>query len=160
MIYAFYRGVVHSFPSRHRWYCPHLAQWLCWHAHRDLCLFRSELLMASQPDCYLRQVAGGTEFARFGSSTCLLRWFISVLKRISARNLKNTVCPSKNAVWRSKTTIFENNTLLKQKYVFSEPFPLFKGPGRAHVGPDGPLWANMDPKNPKKHITNRLTRCL
>ena len=26
-------------------------------------------------DCYLRQGAGGTEFARFGSRTCFLRWF-------------------------------------------------------------------------------------
>ena len=42
--------------------------------------------------------------------------FISVLKRISARNLKNTVFSSKNAVWRSRTTIFEKHALLKQKY--------------------------------------------
>ena len=40
--------------------------------------------------------------------------------------------------------------LLKNMCFFVEPFPLFKGPGRAH----------MDPKNPKKYVKNRLYRCL
>ena len=40
--------------------------------------------------------------------------FLSDLKRISARNLKNKVFPSKNVVWRSKKTIFEKNELLKK----------------------------------------------
>ena len=42
--------------------------------------------------------------------------FIGVLKRISARNLKNIVFPSKNAVWLSKTTIFEKNNYVKNKF--------------------------------------------
>ena len=52
----------------------------------------------------------------------------------------------------SKTTIFEKNVLRKKKVSFFELFPLFKGPGRAHVGPYGPLWAHMDPKNPKRFV--------
>ena len=40
--------------------------------------------------------------------------FISVLKCISARNLKNTVFPSKDAIWRPKATIFEKNVLQKR----------------------------------------------
>ena len=32
--------------------------------------------------------------------------FISVLNRISARHLKNTVFPSKSVVWKSKMTVF------------------------------------------------------
>ena len=58
-----------------------------------------------------------------------------VLKRISAINLKNIVFPLKNIVWRPKTTIFEKNVLLKKKVCFFELFPLFRGPGRAHMGP-------------------------
>ena len=65
--------------------------------------------------------------------------FIGVLKRISVRNLKNIVFPSKNVVWRSKTTIFEKNHVsLKQKVLIFLLFPLFKGPGRVHMGPYGP----------------------
>ena len=54
---------------------------------------------------------------------------------ISIRNLKNTVFPSKNVVWRLKTTISYKNVSLKKRVYFSVPFPLFKGPGRAHMGP-------------------------
>ena len=32
-------------------------------------------LVTHWADCYLRQGAGGTEFARFGSRTCFLKWF-------------------------------------------------------------------------------------
>ena len=60
--------------------------------------------------------------------------------------------PSKNIVWRLKTTIFEKNVYLTKNMFFSEPVPLFKGPGRAHMGTYGPLWAHMDPKNPKKYV--------
>ena len=53
-------------------------------------------------------------------------------------------------VWASKTTIFEKNVLRKKrkKQVFPELFPLFKGPGRAHMGPYGPIWAHMGPYAP------------
>ena len=39
--------------------------------------------------------------------------FIGVLKRISVRNVKNTLKPWKNVVWRSKSMIFEKNVLRK-----------------------------------------------
>ena len=80
-------------------------------------------------DCSLRQGGSGAEFAFLGSRTCFSGDFISILKRISARNLKKTVFPSKNVVWRSKTIIFEKHVLLKKGYFFFELFPLFKGPG-------------------------------
>ena len=35
---------------------------------------------------------------------------------------------------------FEKNVLPKKRYVYSELFPLFKGLGRAHMGPHGPIW--------------------
>ena len=82
---------------------------------------------------------------------------IGVLKRISARNLKNTLKLPKNVILRSKTTIFDKSVLLKKRCVFSEPFPLFKGPGRAHMGPYGPIWALMGPYGPeesKKYVNN------
>ena len=46
--------------------------------------------------------------------------------------------------------IFEKNVLLTKRFVFAELFPLFKGPGRAHMGPYGPLWALMGPYGPEK----------
>ena len=73
-------------------------------------------------DCYLRQGAhpasqgaGGTgglheirrELACWGD-------FISVLKRISARNLKNKVCPSKNFVWKSKKRFSRKKSCFKK----------------------------------------------
>ena len=48
----------------------------------------------------------------------------------------------------------------KENYIFPELFPLFKGPGRAHMGLNGPLWANMDPKNTKTYVKNCLHKCL
>ena len=57
-------------------------------------------------DCYLRQGAGGMKLHDWGRELAFLDDFMSVLKRISARNLKNIVIPSKNVVWRSKTIIF------------------------------------------------------
>ena len=46
--------------------------------------------------------------------------------------------------------IFEKNVLLKKRCVFLELFPLFKGRGRAHTGPYGPIWALMGPYGPEK----------
>ena len=63
-------------------------------------------------ECYLRQGAGGTEFHILGREFAFWCDFIGVLRRISARNLKNTVFPSKNIVWRLKTEIFEKNIVL------------------------------------------------
>ena len=34
--------------------------------------------------------------------------------------------------------IFEKNVLLEKNMHFFKPFPLFKGPSRAHMGPYGP----------------------
>ena len=49
-----------------------------------------------------------------------------------------------------------------KKMCYFELFPLFKGPGRAHMGPYGPiwahmrpyepLWAHMDPKNLQRYV--------
>ena len=38
----------------------------------------------------------------------------------------------------SNTMIFEKNVLRKKRRFFFEFFPLFKGPGRARMGPYGP----------------------
>ena len=47
--------------------------------------------------------------------------------------------------------IFKKNVLLTKKgCIVFELFPLFKGPGWAHMGLYGPLWAHMGPKNTKK----------
>ena len=43
------------------------------------------------------------------------------------------------------TTTFSSQKCVKQGSVFPELFPLFKGPGRAHMGPYGPIWAYMGP---------------
>ena len=52
----------------------------------------------------------------------------------------------------SKTTIFdkhafENN---KKQYVVLGGFRPHTGPGRAHTGPYGPIWALMGPYAPEK----------
>ena len=52
--------------------------------------------------------------------------FIGVLKRISARNLKNTVCPSKNSVLQvSGRNTFENAFKITSKSKFSTPIVQF-----------------------------------
>ena len=75
--------------------------------------------------------------------------FISNLKRISARSLKNTVFPSKNIVWRSKTMIFEKNALCEKIGAFFVAFSRSSraraGPIWAHKGPYGLIWALMGP---------------
>ena len=75
-----------------------------------------------------------------------------VLKRIPARNLKNRLKPSKNAVWRSKTTIFEKHVLLKKRDIFLN----FSRSSRAHMGLYGPVWALMGPKNGLRYVRNFL----
>ena len=72
------------------------------------------------------------------------------------------------------TTIEKRNMEVKngrlcyvtKKVRFSWIFLLFKRPGRAHMGPYGPiwaymgpcgpLWAHMDPKNPEKYANKFL----
>ena len=71
-------------------------------AHKGDVFFRTHA-----SDCSLRQGAGGTEFARFGSRTCFRGELRVVPKRISARHLKNTLKPSKHVIRRSKKTIVE-----------------------------------------------------
>ena len=53
--------------------------------------------------------------------------------------------------------ISEKDVLLKKKQMcfFSEPFPLFKGSGRAHMGPYGHIWAHMGPMGPCGPIWTR-----
>ena len=48
--------------------------------------------------------------------------FTTVRYHFSARKLMSTLKPSKNAVWRSKTTFFRRNAF-KKGYVFLEDFP-------------------------------------
>ena len=48
--------------------------------------------------------------------------FIIVLKRISARSLKNTVKLSKHSIWISKATMFDNN-VFEQNMFFREGVP-------------------------------------
>ena len=70
--------------------------------------------MWKQSDCNLRQGAGGMKLHEMGRELCFWGDFSGVLKRISARNLKNTVFPSKTLVWKSRKKIFKKNELLKQ----------------------------------------------
>ena len=49
--------------------------------------------------------------------------------------------------------IFEQNALRKERCVFSELFPLIKGPGRAHMGPYGPIWTRRIPNKYVKKYT-------
>ena len=61
---------------------------------------------AYHADCSLRQGAGGTEFVCFGSRTFFLRWFYLAFSNVfRPETWRIRFCPSKNAVWRSKTTI-------------------------------------------------------
>ena len=94
--------------------------------------------MTVKADCYVREGDGGTKTTRFGSNTCFLNNFIIVLKRISARNLKNMLkvarmlCLLKNNVNKN---VFKTNT------VFLEGFALMRaraGPIGAYMGPYGP----------------------
>ena len=64
-------------------------------------------------DCSLWQGAGGTEFARFGSRTCFLRWFYRRSQAYFGQNSEEHVKTIKNAIWRSKTMIFD------KKHAFS-----------------------------------------
>ena len=66
--------------------------------------------------------------------------FIIVLKRISARNLKNTFKRPKNVIWRSKAMIFYRNVFNLNKMHFPWTFPTLQGPG---PGPYGLIWAHM-----------------
>ena len=52
--------------------------------------------------------------------------------------------------------IFYENVFETNKCVFPVLFPLIKGPGRAHIGPYGPIWALMGPKNPERYVRNSL----
>ena len=49
-----------------------------------------------------------------------------------------------------KTDDFREKCVTKKRCIVVILFPLFKGPGRAHVGPYGPIWALMDPYGPEK----------
>ena len=89
-----------------------------------------------------------------------------VLKRISARNLKNTIFPSKNVVWRSKSTIFEKNGLRKKigdpKLHFRRKFYMILH-GFAWRSSKNIVLRPRRQKNKKqfkKYVRNRLYSCL
>ena len=105
-------------------------------------------LQTHSADCSLRQGAGGTEFAHFGSRTCFLRWFYKRSQTYFGQKSEEHIKTIKKRCLESRTTSFEKNVLLQKKGVFFELFPLFKGPGRAHMGPYGPIWAHMGPYGP------------
>ena len=50
-------------------------------------------------DCYLRQGASGTEFARNGSRTCFLRWFYRRSQARFGQKLEEHSFSIKNVVW-------------------------------------------------------------
>ena len=56
--------------------------------------------------------------------------------------------------------IFDKNALCQKKVGFPELLPLFKGLGRAFMGPYGPIWAHMDPRNLNKYADFFFTRGL
>ena len=65
---------------------------------------------------------------------------------------RHTFSVKKHNVEVRNGDILEKCVARRKKCIFSEPFPLFKGPARADMGPYWTLWAHMDPKNPKKYI--------
>ena len=81
--------------------CGHLTDFAYW------------LLLA---ECYSRQGDAGTKTAHFGSKICFCGNFKIVLKRISARNMKNILKPYKNGIRRSKTMIFDRD-VFEKRYV-------------------------------------------
>ena len=90
-------------------------------------------------DCSLRQGASGTEFARFGSRTCFLRWFYNRSQVYFGQKSEEHIKTIKKRCLEIKKQRF----LMKMRYmrkrnVFSALLPLFKGPGRSHMGPYGP----------------------
>ena len=107
-------------------------------------------LGSQNADRSLRQGAGGTEFARFGSRTCFLRWF--------HRRSQAYFCQT----WR--TRFFHQKTLsggLKRRFlrkmcclIFFWAFPTLQGPGPGSYGPIWPLWVHKDQKNPKEYVRN------
>ena len=72
------------------------------------------LRMGQNPDCSLRQGAGGTEFARFASRTCFLRWFYRRYQAYFGQNFEEHCSSIKSIVLRSKTTIFEKHVSRKR----------------------------------------------
>ena len=86
------------------------------------------------------------------------KWVENLLFEVILMALSSVFRPE---TWRTrffhqKHCLEVKNDVFLEKYVtfwkgmfFSEPFPLFKGPGRAHMGP---LWIHMDPTSTEKYI--------
>ena len=96
---------------------------------------------ACASDCSLRQGAGGTEFAHFGSRTCFLRWFYRRSQAYFGQKPEEHGFSIKNVVWRSKTTMFDENTLLKRNVC------VFLNLSRSSRARAGPIWARKIKKN-------------
>ena len=64
---------------------------------------------------------------------------VSFFGHITQERVKNI----KKTVWRSETTICLIKMFFEKGCVYPKIFPLFKGPGRAHTGPYGPIWSDF-----------------
>ena len=69
--------------------------------------------------------------------------FPSTFRKLSVRHL------DKFRTFRVPKWFFDEKcATLRKGCTFFQLFPLFKGPGRAHMGPYGPIWAHMGPYGP------------
>ena len=108
---------------------------------------RSASLRVQVSDCHLRQVAGGTEFALFGSRPCFLRWFYNRFPMYfghkSEEHIKKHI---KTVVWKYETILLEK-LCYETKVCFFWTFPALQGP---RPGPYEPIWTLMGPYEPEK----------
>ena len=98
------------------------------------------------PDCSLRQGAGGTEFAHFGSRTCFLRWFYKRAQAYFGQNPEEHIKTIKKRSMEVKNNDFWEKCVTSENICFFWTFPALQGPG---PGPYGPIRAHMGPYGPE-----------
>ena len=105
------------------------------------------------PDCSLRQGAGGTEFARFGSRTCFLRCFYKHSQTYFGQKSEEHVKTIKTLSGSQKRRFLGKMCYLKRGVFFlklSRSSWARAGPIWAHKNPYGPIWAYMGRYGPEE----------
>ena len=99
-------------------------------------------------DCSLRRGAGGTEFARFGSRTCFLRWFYKRSQTYFGQKPEEHGFSIKKRCLEIKNDDFWEKYVTLKKGVFFLNFSRSSraraGPIWAHKGPYGSIWVLLD----------------
>ena len=91
------------------------------------------------PDCSLRQSASGMKFARNGSRTWFLRCCYWRSQAYFGQKPEEHCFLIEKRCLEVKNDDFWEEWITSKKCISFELFPLFKGPGRAHMGPYGPI---------------------